>query len=413
MRNEARPVTACRSCGGTLGTTFCDLGRMPLANSYLPPGANLEVEQSYPLKAVVCDECRLVQLDTVVDAQGIFSDYAYFSSTSESWLEHARNYSVTMIRLLGLNDRSLVIEAASNDGYLLRNFVAAGVPCLGVEPAANIASLARESGVPTETTFLGADSADDLLARLGRHADLVIANNVLAHVPDVNDFVAGLARLAGPHGMLSIEAPHLLRMVEGVQFDTIYHEHYAYWSFLAMERLLARHGLHVARVEELPTHGGSLRVVACARSAPSTPESALAMRELELRRGLGGDAFYRGFDQRVRLVLDDFRSWMFRSREQGRRVAAYGAAAKGNTFLNAAGMEVDDILAVADRNPAKQGRLLPGSHIPVVSPEELLALVPDEILILPWNIAPEIVKSLRGAGFRGRLLTAVPRMEVL
>lgn len=412
MRVEARTVTACRSCGGSLGATFCDLGRMPLANSYLPPGADLEAERSFPLKAVVCDECRLVQLDTVVDAEGIFSDYAYFSSTSESWLEHARNYSAEMMRRLGLNDRSLVIEAASNDGYLLRNFVAAGVPCLGVEPAANIASLAREGGVPTETAFLGADSADDLLARLGRHADLVIANNVLAHVPDVNDFVAGLARLAGPQGMVSIEAPHLLRMVEGVQFDTIYHEHYAYWSFLAMERLLARHGLHVARVEELPTHGGSLRVWACARAASSTSESALAMREFELRRGLGGDAFYRGFDQRVRLALDDFQSWMFRSREQGLRVAAYGAAAKGNTFLNAAGIEAGDILAVADRNPAKQGRLLPGSHIPVVSPEELLALAPDDILILPWNIVREIVKSLRGAGFRGRLLTAVPRMEV-
>ncbi|ACU89962.1 class I SAM-dependent methyltransferase [Desulfomicrobium baculatum] len=412
MRGEARPVTACRSCGGSLGATFCDLGRMPLANSYLPPGADLEAEPSFPLRAVVCDECRMVQLDAVVDAQGIFSDYAYFSSTSESWLEHARRYSAEMMRRLGLNSRSLVIEAASNDGYLLRNFVAAGVPCLGVEPAANIAWVARESGVPTETAFLGADSADDLLARLGRHADLVIANNVLAHVPDVNDFVAGLARLAGPQGMVSIEAPHLLRMVEGVQFDTIYHEHYAYWSFLAMERLLARHGLHVARVEELPTHGGSLRVLACARAASSSPGSALAMRELELRRGLGGDAFYRGFDQRVRLALDDFQSWMSQSREQGLRVAAYGAAAKGNTFLNAAGVKADGILAVADRNPVKQGRLLPGSHIPVVSPEELMALAPDDILILPWNIAREIVKSLRGAGFRGRLLTAVPRMEV-
>ena len=412
MRNEARPVTACRSCGGTLGTTFCDLGRMPLANSYLPPGADLEAEPNFPLKAVVCAECRLVQLDTVVDAEGIFSDYAYFSSTSESWLEHARRFSAEMMRRLGLNGRSLVIEAASNDGYLLRNFVAAGVPCLGVEPAANIARAARENGVPTETAFLGVDSAEVLLARLGRHADLVIANNVLAHVPDVNDFVAGLARLAGPHGVVSIEAPHLLRMVEGVQFDTMYHEHYAYWSFLAMERLLSRHGLHVCHVEELPTHGGSLRVLARASRAASAPASVRTLRDLEFHRGLCGDAFYRGFDQRVRLVLDDFRRWMSQSREQGRRVGAYGAAAKGNTFLNAAGVKADGILAVADRNPAKQGRLLPGSHIPVVSPEELLALAPDEILIRPWIIAHEIVESLRGAGFRGLLLTAVPRMEV-
>lgn len=413
MRNEARPVTACRSCGGTLGITFCDLGRMPLANSYLPPGADLQAEPSFPLKAVVCDECRMVQLDTVVDAEGIFSDYAYFSSTSKSWLEHARRYSAEMMRRLGLNGRSLVIEAASNDGYLLRNFVAAGVPCLGVEPAANIASLARESGVPTETAFLGTDSAEDLLARLGRHADLVIANNVLAHVPDVNDFVAGLARLAGPQGMVSIEAPHLLRMVEEVQFDTIYHEHYAYWSFLAVERLLARHGLHVVHVEELPTHGGSLRVLARSSRAASAPASVRTLRDLEFRRGLCDDAFYMGFDQRVRLVLDDFRGWMSQSRELGRRVAAYGAAAKGNTFLNAAGVKADFILAVADRNPVKQGRLLPGSHIPVVSPEELLALAPDDILILPWNIAHEIVENLRAAGYHGRLLTAVPRMEVL
>jgi len=413
MRNEARPVTACRSCGGTLGATFCDLGRMPLANSYLPPGADLEAERSFPLKAVVCAECRLVQLDTVVDAEGIFSDYAYFSSTSESWLEHARRFSAEMMRRLGLNGRSLVIEAASNDGYLLRNFVAAGVPCLGVEPAANIARAARESGVPTEVAFLGLDSAEVLLARLGRHADLVIANNVLAHVPDVNDFVAGLARLAGPQGVLSIEAPHLLRMVDGVQFDTIYHEHYAYWSFLAMERLLARHGLHVAHVEELPTHGGSLRVLALSGRAASASAAVGTLRDLEFRRGLGGDAFYTGFDARVRHVLDGFRSWMAQSRAQGRRVGAYGAAAKGNTFLNAAGVGTDGILAVADRNPVKQGRLLPGSHIPVVSPEELLALAPDDILILPWNIAHEIVETLRGAGFRGRLLTAVPRMEVL
>lgn len=412
MSGRARQIDACRSCGGSLGPTFCDLGKMPLANSYLMPEADPAAEPVFPLKAVVCSDCRLVQLDTVVDAKGIFSDYAYFSSTSKSWLAHAQRYAASMTQRLGLDGHSLVIEAASNDGYLLRNFVAAGIPCLGVEPAANVADMARAGGVPTETAFLGLDSAEDLLTRLGRHADLVIANNVLAHVPEVNDFVAGLARLAGPRGTVSIEAPHLPRMVEGVQFDTIYHEHYAYWSFMAMERLLARHGLSVVHVEELPTHGGSLRVLARARAEAVLPGSVRTLREMERRQGLGDDAFYRGFDRQVQQVLDDFRGWVARSRARSRRIGAYGAAAKGNTFLNAAGVQGDFIRAVADRNPAKQGRLLPGSRIPVVSPAKLLDLAPDDILILPWNIAPEIVADLRGSGFAGRLLTAVPRMEV-
>ncbi|HEV7268209.1 MAG TPA: class I SAM-dependent methyltransferase [Falsiroseomonas sp.] len=411
MSGKAAPVTACRACGGALGAVFCDFGTQPVANSYVPPERAEAPEPRFPLRAVVCRGCRLVQLDTVVDAEGIFSDYAYFSSTSASWLDHAERFCAAMTRRLDLGPRSFVVEVASNDGYLLKNFVGAGIPCLGIEPAANVAAVARAAGVPTETRFFGEAYAHELVARRG-HADLVAANNVLAHVPAVNDFVAGLSVLAGPRGVVSIEAPHLVRMVEGVQFDTIYHEHYAYWSLLAMEAVLGRHGLRVFDVERLPTHGGSLRVLACA--ADRAPSATLAaVRAEEVARDLAHDAFYEGFETRVQATLRDFRAWLWQARMAERRIGAYGAAAKGNTFLNAAGVGAADILAVADRSPAKQGRLLPGSHIPVVTPEALLALAPDDILVLPWNIGAEIAGQLRAAGFAGRILTAVPAMREL
>lgn len=407
MTASARPVTACRACGGALGATFCDLGIQPVANSYIPPERAAAPEPRFPLRCVVCRDCRLVQLDTVVDAEGIFSDYAYFSSASASWLDHAARVARGMTARLGLGAASFVVEVASNDGYLLKNFVAAGIPCLGVEPAANVAEVARANGVPTETRFFGDAYARDLVARRG-HADLIAANNVLAHVPAVNDFVAGLVTLAGARGVVSIEAPHLLRMVDGVQFDTIYHEHYAYWSLLAMESILSRHGLRVFDVERLATHGGSLRVLA---SAADRGESGAlrAVRAEEAERGLADDGFYRGFEDRVRATLDGFRAWLAASK--GRRIGAYGAAAKGNTFLNAAGVTAADILAVADRSPAKQGRLLPGSRIPVVTPEALLAMPLDDILVLPWNIGAEIAAQLRAGGFRGRVLIAVPAVR--
>jgi hypothetical protein len=403
---QGATVTACRVCGGAFGATFCDLGVQPVANSYVPPEHAHEAEPRFPLRAVVCDDCRLVQLDTVVDAHGIFTDYAYFSSASASWLDHAARYAQAVAARLDLNARSFVVEVASNDGYLLRNFVAAGIPCLGVEPAANVAEVARQGGVPTETAFFGADYARDLVARRG-HADLIAANNVLAHVPAVNDFCAGLAILAGPRGVVTIEAPHLVRMVEGVQFDTIYHEHYAYWSLLAMEALFARHGLRVFDVERLPTHGGSLRVFAAADRGESAALRDVRAEESAL--GLRGEAFYAGFAARAQQTLEGFRGWLAAAR--GRRIGAYGAAAKGNTFLNAAGVTSADIVAVADASPAKQGRLLPGSRIPVVAPAALLAMPLDDILILPWNIASEIAAQCRAGGFNGRLLTAVPAMR--
>ena len=408
----ARPVTACRACGGRLALTFCDLGHQPVANSYVPPERAAEPEPNFPLRAVVCDACRLVQLDTVVDEQEIFTDYAYFSSMSSSWLDHAARFCAAVTQRVGLGADSFVVEVASNDGYLLRNFVAVGIPCLGIEPAANVAAVARAAGVPTEARFFGRATAHEVLgARGGRSADLVVANNVLAHVPDLDDFIGGLALLVGASGVVSIEVPHLVALVDGVQFDTIYHEHYAYWSLLSMEAALARQGLRVFDVERLATHGGSLRVFSAA--ADLAPSATLqALRAEEAVRGVDGDAFYRGFGPRVSAVLDGLRAWLDAAAAEGRRVCAYGAAAKGNTLLNATGVTAADILAVADRSSAKQGRLLPGSRIPVVSPDAMLALLPDDILILPWNIEAEVAGQLRAAGFGGRLAVAVPRLAL-
>ena len=407
----AHRVAACRACGGRLGPVFCDLGTQPVANAYVRPERAGAADPAFPLRAVVCTACRLVQLDTVVDERGIFGDYAYLSSMSSTWLAHAAGFCAAMTARLGLGPDSFVVEVASNDGYLLRNFVAAGVPCLGIEPAANVAAIARAAGVPTEARFFGRAAARDLLAARGRPADLVIANNVLAHVPGLDDFIGGLALLAGPSGVVSIEAPHLVALVDGVQFDTIYHEHYAYWSLLAMEAALARQGLRAFDLERLPTHGGSLRVLAAA-TVRGASEALRAVRADEAARGLDGDGFYAGFMPRVQAVLDGLRAWLCEARAAGRRVCAYGAAAKGNTLLNAAGATAADILAVADRSPEKQGRLLPGSRIPVLTPEAVLALRPDEILILPWNIEAEIAQQLRAAGYRGRLAVAVPRLAV-
>lgn len=400
-----RPITACRACGGAISAMFCDLGATPLANDYPPPGS--APLPRYPLAAVVCGTCRMVQLDHVVEAEAIFTDYAYFSSFSESWLDHAARYAAAMRERLSLGAQSFVVEIASNDGYLLRNFVTAGIPCLGVEPAANVAASAVAAGVPTEVRFFGQEAARDIVARRGP-ADLVIANNVLAHVPDVVDFAAGLAHLAGPRGVVTIEAPHLLSLVDGVQFDTIYHEHYAYWSLYAVERLLAAQGLRVFDVEKLTTHGGSLRYFASADATRAEAPGLLEVRAEEDARGMAGDAFYQGFNVRVAEALAAFNAWLAQCRAAGMRLGAYGAAAKGNTFLNAAGVTAADFVAVADRNPAKQDRLLPGSAIPIVSPEALLAMAPDTILVLPWNLAEEISGQLRAAGFKGRLATALP-----
>jgi 2-polyprenyl-3-methyl-5-hydroxy-6-metoxy-1,4-benzoquinol methylase len=406
----ARAITTCRHCGAPLSIPFCDLGKTPLANSFVTSEA-AAAEPAFPLNTVVCERCFLVQLDHVADATAIFSDYAYFSSYSSSWLAHCERFVAGAIARFGLDKGSFVVEVASNDGYLLQYFVAAGVPSLGVEPAGNVAAAARARGVPTREAFFGLETAQAIVAESG-HADLVIANNVFAHVPDVNDFTDGLAALVGPSGVVSIEAPHLLSLVDGVQFDTIYHEHYAYWSLHAMSAVFARAGLTVFDVEQLPTHGGSLRVFAAADGATRGESPGLIeVRRREAEVGIDRPDYYAGFQPRVRRVLDGFTAWLGEAKRAGRRVAGYGAAAKGNTFLNAAGVSDGDLVAVADLNPAKQDKLLPGSHVPVVSPDALAELAPDDVLILPWNLADEIAASLSALVPAARLWVAVPEMR--
>jgi SAM-dependent methyltransferase len=405
----------CLSCGAPLSHTVLDLGDQPLANSYLTREQLDEGgEQHYPLHARVCAKCLLVQVEPAVPPEEIFSDYAYFSSYSDSWLEHSARYARAVTERLGLRPSSMVIEVASNDGYLLRNFVEAGIPVLGVEPAANVAEAAIAAGVPTEIAFFGRDVAAALVGRaLG--ADLVVANNVLAHVPDLDDFVGGLAAVLKPEGVLTVEAPHLLRMLEATEFDTIYHEHLSYFSLLAASNVLARRGLRVFDVEELPTHGGSLRIWA-ARADAAHEETSAVQRILDDERaaGLGSVDGYRGLAPRVEALLDDLRRFLDDARAGGERVAAYGAAAKGNTLLNAARVGTPEIKYVVDRNPHKQGRFLPGSHLPILEPDHVRRDRPDYLLLLPWNLRAEITAQMADVREWGcRFVVPVPSVEIV
>ncbi len=405
---------ACRACGAPLACTFVDLGETPLANAYLEEADLAKPEPRYPLHARVCGACFLVQIDAAVPPEEIFSDYAYFSSYSESWVAHARRFCAAARDRFGLGPESLVVEVASNDGYLLRHFVATGVPVLGIEPAANVARVAEAAGVPTLTRFFGLEIAHELAAA-GRSADLLVGNNVLAHVPDLNDFVAGLAALVKPAGVISIEAPHLLELIEGVQFDTIYHEHFSYFSLLAVEHVFARHGLRVFDVETLETHGGSLRILACREAADRAEEPGLArVRARESAAGLDRLDAYTGFGARVAEAQASLIAFLERARREGRTVAAYGAAAKGNTLLNACGVGRDDIAGVADVSPHKQGRYMPGSRLPIHAPEWLRETRPDYVLILPWNLKHEIVERMAFVReWGGRFVVPIPRTEVL
>lgn len=403
----------CLGCGAKLTRTLVDLGVQPLANSYVPPDAVLAAEPAYPLHARVCDACLLVQVDRVVLPEAIFQDYAYFSSFSESWLAHVRAYVAMAIGRFGLGASSKVVEIASNDGYLLQYVVEAGIPCLGVEPAANVAATARGRGVPTDIAFFGRATAERLVAE-GHAADLLVCKNVLAHVPDINDFVAGIATLLKPEGVHTVEFPHLLNLLEQTQFDTIYHEHFTYLSLLAVRTIFARHGLLVFDVEEVATHGGSLRLFACREGAPHACTAAVGrVLDKEIAAGLDRPAGYAGFAARVRHVRDEFTAFLDAQREAGRLVAAYGAAAKGNTLLNYCGVGPERIAFVADRNPAKQNLLLPGSHIPVVPPEAIDAARPDFIVILPWNIRAEVIGQLSHVrGWDARFVTAIPHLRI-
>ena len=407
---------ACRFCKTPLIHTFLDLGRQPLANSYLT-AEQLAAgsEPSYPLHVRVCHRCFLVQADDAVPADAIFDDgYAYFSSYSTSWVEHARRYAIAMTERLDLGPQAMVVEVASNDGYLLKHFVEMGMSVLGVEPTANTAEAARAVGVPTEVAFFGEATGRDLAAR-GVRADLMAANNVLAHVPDIADFVAGFREVLKPEGVLTFEFPHLLNLIDKVQFDTIYHEHFSYLSLLAVEQVLRSKGLRPFDVERLSTHGGSLRLFCCHQAAGHAETEALrALRAEEAAAGLGRIETYAGFAPRVEAVRASFRAFLAAEKAAGRRVAAYGAAAKGNTFLNYCGTTTADIAVVFDASAAKQGRFLPGSHLPVRSPDALRDVRPDDLVILPWNLKDEIIGQtafIRDWG--GRFVTASPTTTVI
>jgi SAM-dependent methyltransferase len=403
----------CRGCGTLLEHTFVDLGLSPLANSYVPAERARSGEMFFPLHAYVCEKCFLVQLEEFETPEHIFSDYAYFSSYSTSWLRHAENYAGAMAERFRLGAASKVVEIASNDGYLLQYFVGRGIPVLGIEPAANVAKVAVERGVPTEVLFFGEETAGRILAA-GHAADLMAANNVLAHVPDIIDFLAGFRVLLKPDGVATLEFPHLLRMIERAQFDTIYHEHFSYLSLGAVDFVLRQNGLRAFDIEELSTHGGSLRVFVChdASQHETRPAVARVLQE-EMAAGLTSLAGYKGFAKNAIDIKCAALDFLIEAYRRGRTVVGYGAAAKGNTFLNYCGIGPELLAAVADRSPHKQNTLLPGSRIPVISPEALLARKPDYVLILPWNLKDEIASELAALrGWGGQFVTAIPKLSV-
>ena len=406
---------ACRFCGAPLVHTFCDLGMSPLSNAFLTADQLNAMEPFYPLHAQVCGSCFLVQLQQFQSPEQIFGDYAYFSSYSDSWLAHARSYVAQMTQRFGLGPASQVVEIASNDGYLLQYFRSGGIPVLGIEPAANVATAAAAKGIPTVVKFFGTRTAAELSAA-GQRADLLIGNNVLAHVPDLNDFVAGLGLLLKPSGVVTMEFPHLLRLMEETQFDTIYHEHFSYFSFTTAERVFARHGLTLFDVEELPTHGGSLRIFACHSASPPAAVTGrvAGLKRREAGAGLGRIETYSGFSERVAETKRALLEFMIGAKRQGKRLAGYGAAAKGNTLLNYCGIRGDFLDYVVDRNPHKQNRFLPGTRVPVQPPEKLQETRPDYLLILPWNLKAEIVEQMAHIRqWGGRFVVPIPRVEVL
>jgi SAM-dependent methyltransferase len=403
----------CRACGIPLSHTFVDLGMSPLCETY-PSAADLNrMEPFYPLHVYVCDGCFLVQLEEYVGPDEIFGHYPYFSSYSDSWLDHARRYAHQMAARFGLGPHTRVVELGSNDGYLLQYFVELGIPALGVEPAANVAQAALQRGIPTHVAFFGEATALALRAE-GVGADLLVGNNVLAQVPDLNGFVAGMKRLLNPAGRITIEFPHLTRLVEGNQFDTIYHDHFCYFSLLSVERAFAAHGLAVFDVEELPTHGGSLRIYAAHREEQLSPTPGLeALRAYERSLGLGELDYYRSFQVRVDETKRKLLRFLIDAREAGHTVAGYGAPGKGNTLLNYCGIRTDLLAFTVDRSPHKQSRFLPGTHIPIHHPDHLWAARPDYVLILPWNLREEIMTQLNGIReWGGRFVVPIPEVQV-
>jgi 2-polyprenyl-3-methyl-5-hydroxy-6-metoxy-1,4-benzoquinol methylase len=405
---------SCRFCGEPLTNVFCDLGTSPLSNTYLKPEQLSEGEVFFPLRALVCSYCLLVQLQEYRSPENIFSDYAYFSSYSDSWLQHAREYADRMVSDFGYDQSSMVIEIGSNDGYLLRNFKDKGIPILGIEPAANVAKVAQQQGIPTLVRFFGKETATQL-CREGKTADLLLGNNVLAHVPALNDFVAGLKILLKPNGLITMEFPHLLRLIVGRQFDTIYHEHFSYFSFLTVEKVLASHGLVIVDVQELTTHGGSLRIFAKHADAHNRLTPAIGrIRELELSAGLDRLETYATFSETVKDVKQSLLSFLLEQKRAGKSVVGYGAPAKGNTLLNYCGIRSDLIEYTVDRSPHKQSTFLPGSRIPVFAPEKIRETRPDYVLILPWNLKEEIASQLSFVReWGGQLLVPIPEVSLV
>ena len=405
----------CRHCGTQLEHTVLDLGSAPPSNAYLTTDDLAHPEKEYPLKIKVCDQCWLVQTEDFAQADELFRpDYAYFSSTSTTYLAHAARHAEEVTRRLKLNNRSMVIEVASNDGYLLKNFVAAGIPCLGIEPTASTAKAAESLGIPVLREFFGEELGARLAAK-GQLADLVVGNNVYAHVPDINDFTRGLRAVLKTGGVITLEFPHLMRLIEHTQFDTVYHEHFSYLSLFTVRRIFEAVGLRVWDVEELPIHGGSLRIYGCHADDPrrTMPTVDRLLKE-EHDRGLQTLTPYRGFQARAEKVRDDLLEFLNEQKSKGKTVAAYGAAAKGNTLLNFAGVTPDLLPFVCDAAEAKQGKYLPGSRIPILPPPALGQESPDFVLILPWNIADEVRQQNDELRTRGaRFVTVVPKLEVL
>lgn len=405
----------CRHCGSELHLPFLDLGNAPPSNAYLTEDALRAPEIWFPLRILVCESCWLVQTEDHAGREALFTqDYAYFSSFSTTWLAHAQRYVQQMVARFGLDARSCVVEVAANDGYLLQYAQQAGIPCYGIEPTTSTASAARGKGIDIVERFFGVELAEELV-QAGRQADLMAANNVLAHVPDINDFVSGFTRLLKPRGVVTFEFPHLLRMVQENQFDTAYHEHYSYLSLTAVQRIFAANQLTVFDVEKLPTHGGSLRIFAQSTDTGVHEHSAAVadLLETEAQAGMTTPAFYQAFQKRAEKVKDDLVLFLIDAKRRGLKVGAYGAAAKGNTLLNFAGIRPDLLPYVVDKNPAKRNKCMPGSRIPIVDEAYLKADKPDVILILPWNLREEVMAQLTYVqAWGGQFVTAVPTLEV-
>jgi 2-polyprenyl-3-methyl-5-hydroxy-6-metoxy-1,4-benzoquinol methylase len=405
----------CLFCATPLTQTFLDLGMSPLCESYVSRDQLNQVEAFYPLHVRVCSQCFLVQLQEYVSPEHIFTEYAYFSSYSDSWVQHAKDYTDMIVARLGLDKRHHVIELASNDGYLLQHFVRKDIPCLGIEPAANVAKVAVEKGVPTRVAFFGRKTAQKIVDD-GKKADLIIGNNVLAQVPDLNDFVAGIQIVLKPQGVATLEFPHLARLMEQNQFDTIYHEHFSYFSLISVEKIFAAHGLTLFDVEELWSHGGSIRIYARHTEDNSRPvaKRLVELRDRELALGLNRMSAYSSFEEQVKATKRNLLDFLIQARRAGKKIAGYGAPGKGNTLLNYCGIRTDFLDFTVDRNPYKQGKFLPGTHIPIFPVEKIDETKPDYLLILPWNFKDEIIKQMaRIRSWGGQFVVPIPNVQVI